>query len=264
MATTPTPGHRPLGHRPVPTDLIAPDATPLDLFALCWFAGLWGVYTLIQDQVLRGRRGINQHLVVIRRHWIDRMLERDNRIMDSQLVGHTMSSATFFASTTMLILAGLIGSFGAIDTAHEIISHLSIMAKTSRDFFEVKMALLVAIFIYIFFKFTWSLRQFNYTIALIGSAPMPPVEGEIRRVTSETISGSLTLAILAFNGGLRGYYFALAALAWMIGPVALILATAGVLVVLVRRQGFSRSERLISRQTDLLEELPKPWGPDGR
>ncbi|MCG5243756.1 DUF599 domain-containing protein [Azospirillum doebereinerae] len=230
-----------------------PDLAALDLIAFVWFVTAWVGFTVIQDHLLTGHRVVNQHLKVIRRHWMERMLERDNRIMDSQLVGHTMQSCTFFASTNMLILAGLVGSFGAIEHAHEIITNLSFTVKTSRQLFEIKILLMVVVFTFGFFKFTWALRQYNYCCALIGSAPITPLPPEERRAMGETIAEALTLAVTALNGGMRSYYFALAVLAWMVGPLFFMLATATVLVVLTRRQAFSLTEKVIRVQTDRLE-----------
>ncbi len=227
--------------------------TPLDLAAFVWFIGAWTLFTIVQDHLLKDRVAVNQHLTFIRQHWMERMLERDNRIMDSQLVGHTMNSCTFFASTTMLVLAGLVGSLGAIERVHEIIVGLSFTVPTSRELMELKLLLLMGIFVFGFFKFTWALRQYNYCCALIGAAPLPPVPEAQRKIMGNNIGAALTLAIKAFNGGLRAYYFALAALAWFLHPWAFIVATGAVLVVLVRRQGFSRTERVISAQADALE-----------
>ncbi|CBS86739.1 DUF599 domain-containing protein [Azospirillum lipoferum] len=230
-----------------------PDASTLDIIALAWFVGSWVGFTVIQDHLLSGRNVVNQHLKVVRRYWIERMLERENRIMDSQLVGHTMHSCTFFASTNMLVLAGLIGSFGAAERAQQLVSNLSFTVQTSHQLFEIKMLLMVVIFTFGFFKFTWALRQYNYCCALIGSAPMPPVPPEDRKAIAETIGEALTLAITALNGGMRSYYFALAALAWIVGPIPLIAASSGVILVLTRRQAFSATEKVIRIQTDWLK-----------
>ena len=39
-------------------------------------------------------------MLALRDAWMLRMLERDNRITDSSLLGHTIHSISFFASTT--------------------------------------------------------------------------------------------------------------------------------------------------------------------
>ncbi|MBP2230671.1 putative membrane protein [Azospirillum agricola] len=225
----------------------------LDLVAFVWFIAGWTGFTIIQDHLMSGRRMVNQHLKIIRRHWMERMLERDNRIMDSQLLGHTMHSCTFFASTNMLVLAGLVGSFGAIEHAHDLVLSLSFTVKTSRQLFEIKMVTLVVIFTFGFFKFTWALRQYNYCCALIGAAPLPPLPPEELRPTADTIAQALTLAIAALNGGMRAYYFALAVLAWIVGPILFMLATTAVIVVLTRRQAFSPTEKVIRVQMARLE-----------
>ncbi|WP_448205815.1 DUF599 domain-containing protein [Azospirillum sp. sgz302134] len=230
-----------------------PDITLIDAFAFVWFLLCWMGFTVIQDHLLKGRVAVNQHLKVVRRHWMERMLERENRIMDSQLIGHTMHSCTFFASTNMLVLAGLVGAFGAVEHAHDIIGNLSFTVRTSREFFELKMLLLVGIFTFGFFKFTWALRQYNYCCALLGSAPLPPIPDAERHAMAATIAEAMTLAVTALNGGMRAYYFAMSALAWMLGPWFFILASATVVAVLTRRQGFSTTEKVIRLQTDALE-----------
>lgn len=230
------------------------DLPPLDLAAFGWFVASWVGFTIIQDHIARERQGVNQHLKIVRRHWMAQMLQRDNRIMDSQLFGHTMHSCTFFASTNMLVLAGLVGSFGAIEHAHDLVLGLSFTVKTSRQIFEYKLLVLVGIFTFGFFKFTWALRQYNYCCALIGSAPMAPLPDDVVREMAATLGDALTLAVTALNGGMRAYYFALAVLAWVVGPVSFMLATTGIIIVLARRQVFSDTEKLIRIQTDRLEQ----------
>ncbi len=231
------------------------DITTLDLFAFVWFIGIWVVFTVVQDHLLHKPVAINQQMTLIRQRWMERMLQRDNRIMDAQLIGHTMNSCTFFASTTMLVLAGLVGAFGGIDRLHEIVNDLFFTIKTSRELLEMKMLMLVGIFVFAFFKFTWALRQYNYCCALIGSSPLAPMQSDLLCAISENIAMAMTLALKAFNGGLRSYYFALAALAWVAGPWFLVVATGWVVLVLIRRQGFSRMERVIAAQVEVLKKI---------
>ena len=51
----------------------------------------------------------------------------------------------------------------------------------------------------------------------------------------------LSLGVTTFNGGLRAYYFALAALAWLAHPMAFIAATTWMVAILVIRQFRSRA-----------------------
>jgi uncharacterized membrane protein len=221
------------------------DASPLDFAALTWFLIVWLGYGRVSDRVTGRAVSLNHHMVALREIWMTRMLQRDNRIMDSQLIGHSIHSVTFFASTTMLVLAGLVGVFGGVDRVYEVVGALSFAVQTSKQFFEAKMLLVIGIFVYGFFKFTWSLRQFNYLCALIGSAPLPPVPPEQRGETARTTAMMLTEAMSSSNAGMRSYYFAFAAIAWFIQPWLFIAATTWMLAVLVARQVRSRSFRAI-------------------
>ncbi|MBI1206259.1 MAG: DUF599 family protein [Azospirillum sp.] len=233
------------------------DITALDFGAVVWFLAVWSLYTLVQDRLLAGPVGVNQYLKQIRRVWMHRMLGRENRIVDSQLIGHTMHSVTFFASTTMLVIAGLVGAIGAGERIHALVVELSFAVTTSRQFFEAKLLFLLGIFVYSFFNFTWALRQFNYCCAMVGSAPMPPVAAALRDRLTCQIASTLTLGITSFNRGLRSYYFALAALTWFIHPILFLIAPNLIVLMLVRRQLWSHTHSAIKAQAELLAEIER-------
>ena len=62
---------------------------------------------------------------------------------------------------------------------------------------------------------------------------------------SEPAGRVLTLAVVNFNGGLRAYYFALAVLSWLVHPILFMIASAWMLLVLLRRQLRSRTLKAI-------------------
>lgn len=72
----------------------------------------------------------------VRRAWMTTMLGRDNRIPDASLIRHTVHSATFFASTTMVAMAALLGGF---DRTYATVQELAFTAKTGRVFMEGKL-----------------------------------------------------------------------------------------------------------------------------
>ena len=185
------------------------------------------------------------------------MVERENRIMDSQLIGHTIHSVTFFASTTMLVLAGLVGLFGGIDRVYETITEMSFTVRTSKQFFEAKMLLLIVLFVHGFFQFTWSLRQYNYLCALIGSTPVAPADRAQGAAAARASAAVLTGAVVSFNAGLRAYYFAIGLLAWFIQPWLFVALTTWMLAVLVNRQLRSPSFHAIDLQ---VRHLAAPGG----
>lgn len=219
--------------------------TLLDGVAFIWFVLLWWGYGWLTDRRQGSPTSLNQHMLRIRIRWMTNMLYRDNRVMDSMLMGHLIHSVSFFASTTVLVLAGLLGVLASSDSAYKVVMELGFTNPTDRTVFEAKLLLLLAIFVYSFFSFTWAVRQFNYTIALIGGAPLDP--GEEALTTAKAAAKMMTLAITSFNRGLRGYYYAFASLGWMIHPYAFITLVTLVTYVLWRRQFRSAAFDAVAR-----------------
>ena len=225
------------------TALIPNDMTNLDRLALAVFLVAWlGYGRLIQ---LLGRTpNITSRMAVLRRAWMHAMLGRDNRIVDASLLGSSMSSGTFFASTSMIALAALLGMLGRFEMTYDALADLTFTVKTSRMFVEFKIMLLVVVFAHGFLKLTWALRQLNYCLALVGSAPLKPTVTQRERLADENAK-VLTLGISSFNAGIRGYYFALAALAWFLGPLAFMTVTFGMVAMLLWRQFVSATAEAI-------------------
>jgi uncharacterized membrane protein len=149
------------------------------------------------------------------------------------------TSPSFFASTTILIIGGLLAVLGATDKATELVRDLPFAARTSTLVFDMKVVLMLAIYVYAFFRFTWSMRQYTFGALLIASAPEAKqfIEQNLSREAFADKAGRIVgLAAETFNDGLRSYYFAFAAIGWFFSPLAFMLATAGVVTILYLRE----------------------------
>lgn len=208
----------------------------LDLAAFAWFVLCGTGYTLFADH-LRAAHGLMGAVARHRLAWMERMLERENRIVDTTLVATMSNSVSFFAQTSIFILGGLIAVLGAQERVREVIAEVPFAAPSSGALWEGKIALLIVIFVFAFFKFTWSLRQFNYLLVLIGAAPLADRIGAKEAAPVARRAAKMSnLAVNHFNVGIRAYYFGLAALAWFIHPLLLMAASAWVVLVLWRRE----------------------------
>lgn len=207
---------------------------PLDLAALILFCTLWLGYGPAARGI--GRHTINTGLHSVRVLWMRAMLKRDNRIVDSALIGHVVHSASFFASTSLIAIGALMGVLTGLDRLQPALDSLSVGPSVPRSLLEIKVLLPLAVLVHGLFKLTWSLRQLNYTVALIGAAPTLPPTDERRDAVAEAIGGVFTSAVSTFNDGIRSYYFAIAGLAWLAGPLWLIGAGLWLVAVLLHRQ----------------------------
>ena len=79
---------------------------------------------------------------------------------------------------------------------------------------EVKVVMLIYIFVYAFFKFTWSAWQFNATGVLVGGMPAAGESAATLARSAEAVSRLAALAGVSVNYGIRAYYFSMAALSW--------------------------------------------------
>lgn len=221
----------------------------VDAVALSWFAFCWLGYAYLCDQSPRGGQALMRKVHVHREQWMRETVRRDNRIVDSALVNNLMRGVSFFASTTILILGGLLTVLGYGERAIEITADLPLARQTTRELWEFKLFLLIAIFFYGFFKFTWSLRQYIVLSILIGGAPPP---GGPRNPEEEFVRSSSRISSYAgdeFIRGVRAYYFGIAAVTWFIQPWVFMAVTSLVVAVLYWRDFHSPTLLAIAGDT---------------
>ena len=225
--------------------MLLQDFTVLDHIALGWFLLCWLGYTGIADYSRWRTRSVTAAMSGYRRQWMADMLLRENRVVDTTIIGNLLNGVAFFASTTIFAIGGLLAAIGATDSAIEVLKDLPFAVETTRAMWELKVLMLVAILVFAFFKFAWAFRLFNHCSILIGAAPVDPQRLTEAEPLAETAAQVNSLAARHFNRGLRAYFFALAALPWFLHPALFMAATAWVVQVIYRREFRSRSRSLL-------------------
>ena len=213
----------------------------LDMLALAWFALAWIGYVWYSDYRATQRPALRRLTDGFVRDWIARMVERDNRMLDVNVVRNLTRSSQFFASTTMLILGALVALMGYAEKAAGVLAELPFAQQVSERVWELKILLLVLIFVYAFFKFSWSIRQFGLCAILVGATKKPPPDAEQYATHIDRITIIVNFANGNFNNGLRAYYFGVAALSWFLHPGLMIAMTSSVVYVLYQREFLSRT-----------------------
>ncbi|MCL2310290.1 MAG: DUF599 domain-containing protein [Proteobacteria bacterium] len=219
--------------------------TPIDWAALLFFLTGWIGYSAYADRAairLKGLQGVTHKQ---RLAWAQQMVRRDNRMPDVSLIGNLMRSTSFYANTTIYIIAGLLAVAGALDRLVVFTEELPFARQASREMLEAKIFLLAGIFIFAYFKFTWSIRQFNSLSILTGSAPSHLAPPEELNRHAERFGRISSLAGDEFNRGIRAYYFGFAALGWFIHPAVFATFTLWVLIVLCHRDFRSKTLRAL-------------------
>ena len=217
---------------------------PVDLSALACFVGAWVLYAFLVEWTARGRDGLSSHMDHYREVWIERMLHREARMVDMQIMAALQNGTAFFASTSLIAVGGGLALLRSTNEALAVLRGLPIDISPSPALWEIKCVGLILIFVYTFFKFAWAYRLFNYVAILLGAMPpasqrdTPEAEAHVIRTTKV-----FEAAGRQFNRGQRAFFFALGYLGWFVSPWVLFVTTAAVVIVTWRRQFASNAWR---------------------
>jgi uncharacterized membrane protein len=229
------------------------NATILDWLALALFFVAVLAYARYADHI--GDRLLNARMREVRAIWMRRYLERDDRVLDSILTGHSINSIALFSSATLLIVVALLGVLTNADAAYYVATTSSFVTHTTKELFQVKLIGLVCVFIYGFYRFTWALLQYNYLLALTASAPLPgDLTPETAKAMAQQLSVVLNAAVTSFHSGFRTYYYALAWVGWFFHPIVFMVAILFVTFILVYRQIHSPAAGAIAAYAATLEK----------
>ena len=219
-------------------------AYSVDILAVGFFIIEWTVYAFTLERTAYGRNSLSARMNVYREVWIRRMLDREARMVDMQIMASLQNGTAFFASTTLLAVGGALALLRSTNDALAVLGALPIDLSPTPALWEIKCVGLTLIFIYAFFKFAWSYRLFNYVAILLGAMPpasqrdTPQAEAHVMRTTR-----LFQAAARHFNRGQRAFFFALGYLGWFVSPWALLASTAAVVIVTWRRQFASNAWR---------------------
>lgn len=213
----------------------------VDILALGWFSLVWSGYTLYAKRKAKVVSCLSFEMRRKRNHWMQQMLRRDNKMADVGLISTLERNVSFFASSCLLILAGLLTVLTSSERLSHVLSGLIPWSVQSETQIQVKILLLAFIYVFGFFQFTWSLRQYGFGGVLIGAAP----DGKALTDEEQLLYANRTAKVIdqaghSFNYGLRAIYFSLAALTWFIDAWIFMVVTVLVVLILKQREFHSK------------------------
>ncbi len=220
----------------------------MDFASLAGFCFTWAGYTVFARRKAKTAWCLASSMQWYRVEWMLRMLDRDMRMPDAAILSNLERVIGFFASTSILILAGLVTALSANSAAVAVLSSLPFAQTTTVEQFELKVLVLILIYIFAFFNFTWSLRQYSFANVLLGAAPAVDEEDvtrEERRRYAISAAKVIDQAGHSYNYGLRCYYFSMAVMGWFVHPLLFVLGFLAVVWVLYMREFRSRTLQVI-------------------
>ncbi len=226
-----------------PTDIIAAlsaaDAVAVALLVIAALATGWWI-----EHPPRDRPSVSRIMADYRREWMRQIPLRDARIFDATILGSLRQGTAFFASTVLIAIGGVLALVGNTTPLQGLAEEI-IRDHAPTLLWQIKLLTVAAFLAQAFLKFVWSHRIFGYCSVMVAAIPQDSTDPRGPALAAR--AGELQVrAAINFNRGLRAVYFAIAALGWLLGPWALMAATAVVAATVITREFASVSRDLMS------------------
>ncbi len=228
--------------------------TLLDISAFICFIVCWIGYTWFARVKAKNTNCIARCLHQHRIHWMNELITRDIRVGEAALLANLERNIAFFASTTLLVLAGVLTLFAQVERLEAVIATIPFAEYPNHAAIQLKLGVLTFIFIMSFFQFTWSMRQYGFLNVMIGAAPYDKSgKDENLRAYAKQMAIVQDQAAHSYNYGLRSYYFSIAAICWFFHPALFIFASLFVVYTLFIREFRSRAVKAITAGQEYLK-----------
>jgi uncharacterized membrane protein len=226
----------------------------LDYIAFACLVVCWLGYTVFARKQAKTTNCIARCLHQHRIHWMYEAIMKDIRVGEASLISNLERNIAFFASTTLLVLAGVLTLFAQTEQVEKVLLSIPYAAQTSSTAIQVKLGLLALIFVMSFFKFTWAMRQYGFLNVMIGAAPIDESGlNENLRAYARQMAIVHDQAAHSYNYGLRAYYFSISVMCWFFHPLLFIFASLAVVYTLYNREFNSKAVRAITAAQRHLE-----------
>jgi len=219
---------------------------PYDLVAIILLAIAWVGIGWVIEHAGSKRPSVSVLMAGYRREWMTQFVSREPRIFDANILANLRQGTTFFASASMIGIGGGLALIGNTERLLGIAQDLTLDAAPA-VVWEVKILVVILFLANGFLKFVWSHRLFGYCAVMLASVPNDPADPACIPRAKQAAEINITAA-RSFNRGLRSVYFALGALAWLLGAIPLLVATVLTVLILWRREFASQSRGFLLQQ----------------
>jgi uncharacterized membrane protein len=215
----------------------------LDCIIVIAFLSLWVSYHLYSRRMATKRDSLSNAMKIHRVAAVSNVMPPETKLTGAFILSNIDRNVSFFASTALLILAGLAGALAKAELIVEFINNLPLAYTLNVNQIYLRLLLLIGIFVYAYFTLTWSLRQSSFASVMVGAGANDG--SDQARSYSHLTAKVMDISAHSANQGLRAYYFSLAAMTWFYHPVAFMIACLLVVFVLYRREFNSKTVRLL-------------------
>lgn len=163
--------------------------------------------------------------------WVKNVMANPAKdVMAVQTLRNFVMGASLMATTAAFLILGALTLSGQADSIGRSWHVFSFLGSSSAELWIVKVMCLLVDFIIAFFAFAMAVRLANHVVFMVnvpGPWPHPAL-------TPEGVAARLNSAGNHFATGMRAFFFAVPLVFWLFGPAFLVVASAGLVLVLHR------------------------------
>lgn len=179
--------------------------------------------------------------VMARTIWVETIMHEGKDILAIQTLRNSTMAATFLASTSVLLIIGVLTLTGRGNEFSDAWHALNVPGARHTELLLAKLLLMLLDLFVAFFSFSMSIRLYNH----VGFMINVPIKRRHKILTPQYVSIHLNRAGQYYSTGMRAYYFLLPQVFWLFGAHFMLAATVGLIYVLYkidRAPKFSRGE----------------------
>jgi len=207
---------------------------PIDWAASIYIVSMWLILSYVIEHPPKSRPSVTVLMSQRRRDWMHVFVHRDPRIFDSQILASLRQGTSFFASTCIFAIGGVLALAKNTDPLVGVAQEVTAVT-TPALIIQMKLAFVALFLTNAFLKFVWANRVFGYCAVMMAAVPNDPNDPGAHPKAQQAAELNIRAA-MNFNRGLRALYFALGALAWLLGPIPLMIAATVVIWVVWSRE----------------------------
>jgi uncharacterized membrane protein len=181
-------------------------------------------------------------MLAARAAWVASVMRERRDILAVQTLRNSTMSASFMASTAVLLIIGVLTLSAQGDKLSGTWHALNFLGQTSTEMWMFKLLMMLFDLLFAFFSFAMAVRIFHH----IGYLINVPLDKTVEATQIRQVEAHLNRSGTYYRIGMRAYYFTVPLLFWLFGPTWLLGATLAMLFFMFHL------DRAPKRDTDLM------------
>lgn len=174
---------------------------------------------------------LSNFAAVARSEWVKVIMStQDSSLLAIQTLRNSTMSATFLASTAVLLMVGVLTLSGQSTNLETTWHVLNFAGALRPEVWLAKILMMLIVLFFAFFCFSNAIRIFNHVGYIINVRG--PGDGS-NRYAPTLVASELNRGGKYFSLGTRAYYYLIPLVCWLFGPLYMVISTIILVMVLL-------------------------------